>query len=186
MVAAHGAAPHAREGGCWVIAAAEPVSVEVDAPAPLVYQMLAAAGQGTRGPDERVEVRTREDGRMVADFWTRVPLPAGRSRMVRTREEVQFRPPDRIEYRHLDGPLRGLVESIAVAPVEGAPRRSHLRYEATFPRAGWLHLVLFRLIVRRMLRQTIAAHFEDLRARAEARARRSRVFAEVTSSDAPR
>ena len=169
-----------------MIATAEPVSVEVDAPAPLVYQMLAAAGQGTPGSDERVEVHTREHGRMVADFWTRVPLPAGRSRIVRTREEVQFRPPDRIEYRHLDGPLRGLLESITVAPVDGAPRRSHLRYEAAFPRVGWLQLVWFRLLVRHLLRQTMAAHFEDLRGRAEARARRSRVFAEVRSGDPPR
>jgi len=169
-----------------VIAAAEPVSVEVDAPAPLVYEMLAAAGQGTPGPDERVEVHLREERRMVADFWTRVPLPAGRSRIVRTREEVEFRPPDRIDYRHLDGPLRGLVESIVVAPVDGARRRSHLRYEAAFPQVGWLQFVVFRLVMRRILRQTIAAHFADLRARAEVRARRSRVFADVPSGDRPR
>ena len=96
-----------------------PIVADVDAPAPLIYQMLAAIGQGVQRPDEGAEVLERAGNDLVCDFWTTVALPLGRSRRVRTRESVRLMPPNRIEYEHLDGPVR--VLGALDTPVPYAP-----------------------------------------------------------------
>ena len=72
-----------------------PVSRMVDAPPPLVYQMLSAIGQGGGHDGERAEVLERDGDELVADFWTQVKLPGGFGRLVRTRERVTLQPPER-------------------------------------------------------------------------------------------
>jgi hypothetical protein len=156
----------------------KPLTVDIEAPPGLLYQMLSALGHGPIRPGERVEVRSREADRVVADFWTRVPLPLGRAAVVRTREEVIFHPPDRVEYCHLDGPLRRLAEQITAEAVLAHPRHTRLVYQAEMPDAGLARYLLLRLVGQPLLRRTMRAHFGDLKLRAEARARRSRVFAE--------
>lgn len=153
---------------------AGPVAVEVDAPAALVFQMLAAIGQGAQRLGERAEVLERDGDRLVADFWTPVTLPLGRTATARTREAVRLVPPDTVEFEHLDGPVRGLRERITVSALE--PRRCSVAYEGRYPSAGVLRGIIFRLVARRSLERAVRDHLADLRPRAEARARRSRVF----------
>ncbi len=153
---------------------AGPVQMEIGAPAALVRQMLAAIGQGVQRPGERAVVLERDGDRLVADFWTPVRLPLGRRRIVRTREAVSLASPDRVEYEHLDGPLRGLREAIAVHPVGAG--RCRIVYEGAYPPRGWLDRTLYGVVARRSLERAVRAHLEDLRPRAEARAARSRVF----------
>lgn len=151
-----------------------PVTIEIAAPPALVYQMLAAVGQGAQEHGERAEILERGDGELVCDFWTRVSLPVGRDRLVRTRERVTLRPPGRIDYEHLDGLVRGLRESITVerAPAGG----TRLTYEGEYPASGLLERLRAVLLARPALRRVMEDHFADIRDRAEARARRSRVF----------
>ncbi len=63
-----------------------PVAEDIAAPPALVFQMLAAIGQGARRDGERAEILEEVDGELICLFWTRVALPAGRDRLVRTRE----------------------------------------------------------------------------------------------------
>ena len=151
-----------------------PVSIEVDAPAALVYQMLCAIGQGSSRPGERVEVVSRDGDELVCEFWSLVPLPVGRARVAHTREAVRFVPPDTVAYRHLDGPVRGLEETITAHPVD--ERRTRLEYRAVHPGGGWLARLRARL-ARPLIERVVRDHFADLKDRAEVRARRSRVFA---------
>jgi hypothetical protein len=151
-----------------------PIEAEVEAPALLMYQMLAAIGQGAPRPGEGAEIVERDGDDLLCDFWTTVSLPLGRSRRVRTREAVRLIPPDRIEYEHLDGPVRGLRESIVVESL-GA-RRSRLVYRGSYPSPGRLAGIAFRALSRAAIERTVVEHFEDLRARAEHRAARSRLF----------
>ncbi len=151
-----------------------PIEQEVAAPSALVYQMLSAIGQGTQRPGEGAEILQRSGDRLVADFRTLVPLPFGRVRSVRTREAVWLRPPDRIEYEHLDGPVRGLRESIIVEVM--AERRCRLAYRATYRPGGLWRRLVFHLVARASIERTMGQHFADLRTRAETRAARSRVF----------
>ncbi len=151
-----------------------PIEQEVAAQPALVYQMLSAIGQGTQRPGEGAEILERSGDQLVADFRTLVPLPFGRVRSVRTREEVQLRPPDRIDYEHLDGPVRGLRESITVEDI--GDRRCRLAYRGSYRPHGLGRRLVFRLLSRGSIERTMEHHFADLRTRAEARAKRSRVF----------
>jgi hypothetical protein len=150
-----------------------PVVARIAAPPELVYQMLSAIGQGEAQDGERAEVIEQHGDVLVADFWTRVRLPAGSGRLVRTRERVTLRPPDRVECEHLDGPVRGLRETITVGPDPAGGTR--LTYIGLYLPRGALDHVRARIagaVIRRIVRQ----HFDGVRRRAEARAARSRVF----------
>lgn len=159
-----------------------PVSCAVAAPAPLVYQMLSAIGQGSQKDGERCEVIERGGDNLVCDFWTRVPLPGGHVRLIRTRERVRLRPPDKVEYVHLDGPVHGLRESIALAPI--ANGRTRITYSGTYEPSDTLDWLRARLVARPLITRVMKQHFEDLRQRAEARAARSRVFPPEVSGSA--
>lgn len=151
-----------------------PVSTRIAAPPRLVYQMLSAIGQGDGRDGERAEVIQRNGDELVCDFWTSVSLPVGTDRLVRTRERVRLRPPDTVEYEHLDGPVRGLRETITVFPEPGGGTR--MTYAGSYEPRGIVDQVRARLLARPVIRRVIRQHFEDVRQRAEARAARSRVF----------
>lgn len=151
-----------------------PVCCAVRAPPPLVYQMLAAIGQGSAGNGERAEVLERDGDQLVCDFWTRVRLPGGVDRLVRTRERVTLRAPNRVDYEHLDGPVRGLRESITIAP--GPAGSAVLSYSGSYEPRNLLDALRARLLARPAIRRVMKQHFEDFRQRAESRATRSRVF----------
>jgi hypothetical protein len=157
-----------------------PVEDEIRAPAALVFQMLAAIGQGAQRPGERAEILERDGDALVCDFWTLVSLPFGRTRSVRTREAVRLVAPDRIEYEHLDGPVRGMRESISVVPL--GDRHSRLLYRGTYKSTGLVAGLAFRLVSRRAVERAVGSHFADLRTRAEARAARSRLFQSAPES----
>lgn len=151
-----------------------PVSCTVAAPPPLLYQMLSAVGQGPQRDGERSEVLQRDGDELVCDFWTRVELPAGLVRLLRTRERVTLRPPDAVEYEHLDGPVKGLRESISLTALAGG--RTRMTYTGTYQPRDRTDAVRTYLLARPVIHRTMRQHFEDLRQRAEARAARSRVF----------
>lgn len=151
-----------------------PVTIQIAAPAGLVFQMLSAIGQGAQRPGEGSEVLARDGERLVCEFRTTVRLPLGRRRSIRTREAVRLCPPDRLEYEHLDGPVRGLRESITIVSL--AERRSRLDYRASYRPGGRLADLRFRLLARAVIEHAVEEHFTDLRGRAEARAARSRLF----------
>lgn len=158
-----------------------PIDADVAAPAALLFQMLRAIGQGAQRPGERAEILGRDGDALVCDFWTIVSLPFGRTRSVRTRERVRLVPPARVEYVHLDGPVRGLRESITIEPIDD--RRSRLVYRGTYAPRGRLAGHAFRSVSRGAIERAVRDHFADLRERAEARAARSRIF---QGDDAPR
>ncbi|MEX2184091.1 MAG: SRPBCC family protein [Chloroflexota bacterium] len=152
-----------------------PVATDIAAPPALVFQMLAAIGQGAQRDGERAEILENVDGQLICDFWTRVALPVGRDRLVRTRERVHVRPPDRIDYEHLDGPVRGLRESIVVTGAAAGGTR--MVYTGHYDPRGLLDHLRATLFARPAIQRVMRDHFADVRARAEARAGRSRVFA---------
>lgn len=152
-----------------------PVTIEIAAPPALVFQMLTAIGQGAQKDGERAEILEEHDGELVCDFWTRVSLPMGRDRLVRTRERVCVRPPDRIDYEHLDGPVRGLQETIVVGA--GSTGGSDLTYTGRYHPRGLSDYLRATLIARPAIHRVMRSHFADIRGRAEARAGRTRVVA---------
>lgn len=151
-----------------------PVYCRIAAPPELVYQMLAAIGQGGTRSGERSEVLSRDGNDLIADFWTCVRFPAGIERLVRTRERVTLHPPDRLDYEHLDGPVRGLRERIGTASAAGGG--TVMTYVGRYEPRNVGDYLGARVVAGPMIRRVMHQHFEDLRVRAEARAARSRVF----------
>ena len=152
-----------------------PVAIEIAAPPQLVYQMLAAVGQGAQRGRERAEILEDRDGELICDFWTSVALPGGRDRLVRTRERVTLHPPDRIAYEHLDGPVQGLREEIRVE--SGDDQGTRLTYAGIYHPSGVWDRLRAVVFARPAIHRVMRSHFADLRERAETRASRSRVFA---------
>ena len=151
-----------------------PVSTRVSAPPGLVYQMLSAVGQGDGRDGERTDVLQRNGHELVCDFWTSVRLPVAGHRLIRTRERVTLRPPNIVEFEHLDGPVRGLKETITVDPDPDGG--TLMTYVGSYEPRGILDRIGAQLLARPVLRRVVREHFDDVRQRAEARAARSRVF----------
>ena len=154
---------------------AGPVTIDIAAPTELVYQRLAAIGQGEQPNGERAEILEDHGGELICDFWTSIALPGGRDRLVRTRERVTLLPPDRIEYEHLDGPVRGLREEIRVDV--GIDLGTRLTYAGVYHPTGTWDRLRAMVVARPAIHRVMRSHFADVRDRAEARASRSRVFA---------
>lgn len=159
-----------------------PLSRAIAAPPELVYQMLSAIGQGSQRNGERSQVLERNGDELICDFWTPLRLPGGAEHVVRTRERVTLRPPDQLTYEHLDGPVRGLRESITVTA--GPEGGCAITYAGTYVPRSRLDELRVRLLAVPAIKHVIAAHFDDFRRRAEDRAQRSRVFPRRPSAGA--
>ena len=150
-----------------------PQTIRIDAPRELVFQMMSHFGRGRLPSDnsEASRVVCREGDRLVAEFRTRAGFFT-----YTTLEEVRLHPPERIEFRHLKGPLAYAVEEFAFRAVD--ERRTDLTHSGEFVWSGFpLFGRLGGLIYTRpVFERAIAAHMAQVKSAAEARAVRSRVF----------
>ena len=150
-----------------------PQTIRIDAPRELVFQMMSHFGRG-RLPGDSSEsscVVCREGDRLVAEFRTRAGFFT-----YTTLEEVMLHPPERIEFRHLEGPLAYAAEEFVFRAV--AERLTELTHSGEFVWSGFpLFGRLGGLIYTRpVFERAIAAHMAQVKSAAEARAARSRVF----------
>ncbi len=102
--------------------------VTIQAPKALCFEVIAAAGE---------TVEKRSDTERVVDFDLE-----HKGELIKTRELLNLRPPDAIDYRWLDGPLPFVEETISF--VARGDRTTDMTYEGSFslgPRvaqlAGW-------------------------------------------------
>ena len=158
---------------------AEPTA-HFKAPRPLVFQMLSAIGKGTLpgAQGESSKVLERDGDTIIAEFMT----PSGK-RTYRTVEEVQLYPPERITFRHLEGPLVFSEEEFNLTEQDAG---TELRYKGKMecrvpwmPGIGWLIAMLY---VRPKYNKVIREHMKDLKVAAEARAARSHLFRQAAET----
>ena len=154
-----------------------PVAIEVAAPPALVFQMLAAIGQGAQTDGERAEIVEERDGELICDFWTSISLPVGRDRLVRTRERVNVRTarPDRLRASRRPGRRPARVDHGRGHGPDGDG--TTMTYTGTYHPEGLVDHVRAAFLARPTIERVMRTHFADVRDRAEARAGRSRVFA---------
>lgn len=93
-----------------------PLRVRIAAPRELVFEVIAAPyrGRPPRDVREKVEVVEAGDGMVLAAHRT----PVGGFVTV-TVETVRLSPPERIDFRHVRGPVPHVVESFLLRDVEG-------------------------------------------------------------------
>lgn len=146
-----------------------PITVGIDAPRDLVFEILEAPYKGRAPSGSGIDVIARGDALVVAAHHTQVHFYTAR-----TVEVVEFAPPSRVGFRHLTGPVPHAVEHFTLKESDGG---TELHYSGEI---GIDFFVLGRIAARYWVRpqweRAVREHVEDLRDRAEQRiaARRSR------------
>ena len=150
----------------------------IAAPRQMVFQMLSAIGKGSLpgSQGESSRVLEREGDTIIAEFLT-----ASGKRTYRTVEKVQLYPPERITYRHIEGPLTFAEKEFSLHERGSG---TELQYSGEMgcriflmPGLGWLIAMLY---VRPKYNEVIRNHMERLKVAAEARAARSHIFRQPT------
>ena len=144
-----------------------PITTRIAAPRSLVFEMITAPYEG-RGPGgSGIEIVARSDRLAVATHHTKVHFYNAR-----TVELIEVDPPGRVGFRHLVGPVPHAVEQFTLAEVDGGA--TEIEYSGEI---GIDFFVLGRLAARRWVRPqwegVVREHLEDLKGRAEQRARRA-------------
>ena len=150
-----------------------PQSVEIDAPRELVFQMLSSFRRGRIAGDNAESTRLiSEDGNVKTVEFTTKAGPFS----YRTLEEVTLHRPERIEFKHLEGPLDFSEEEFTLDETpDGGTLLTHTGsfIWKRFPFFGWFGGVIY---TRPMYHSVIRKHFATVKEAAEARAARSHVF----------
>jgi hypothetical protein len=144
-----------------------PITIRIEAPQDLVFEIISAPYLGRTPGESGIEVLARSDTLVVAAHHTKVHFYTAR-----TVEAVEFESPAWVGFRHLTGPVPHAVEEFALADVNGA---TELRYGGEI---GIDFFILGRIAGRRWVRpqweRTVREHLEGLKGRAELRAERQR------------
>jgi hypothetical protein len=142
-----------------------PITIGIEAPRELVFEIVSAPYLGRASGGSGIEVLARGEDLVVASHLTKVHFYTAR-----TVEAIDFQPPARVGFLHLTGPVPHAAEEFLLEEVDG---HTELRY------SGELGIDFFvlgriagRLWVRPQWERTVRAHLEDLKQRAEQRASR--------------
>ena len=144
----------------------------VKAPRELVFQTITSFGRRHRRDSSGDSSRlvSRDGDRLTVEFRTRAgPF------IYTTLEEITLHPPDRVTFRHLDGPLHCAFEEFTLADVDGD---TELGYGGRFiwsrlPVIGWIGAMVY---TRPLFERAVARHMAHIRETCEARARCSHLF----------
>lgn len=135
--------------------------------------MMSHFGRGRLPGDnnEASRVLERKENRLIVEFQTKALFTT-----YTTVEEVNLFPAERIEFKHISGPLQYAREVFVFEDVDGA--LTHLTHSGEFilnsrPLFGWLAGITY---VKPMFERVIVKHLAQVKQAAEARAARSRVF----------
>jgi hypothetical protein len=141
-----------------------PITIRIAAPRELIFEVISAPYLGRAPRGSGIEVWARSDAMVVAAHHTKL-----RFYTARTVEVVEFQPPARVGFRHLLGPVPHAVEEFRLEEVD---RGTELRYGGEL---GIDFFVLGRLAGRHWVRpqweRTVSEHLDDVKQRAEQRAR---------------
>jgi len=143
-----------------------PLTVRMEAPRDLVYEILSAPYAG-RAKDESIELLAGDGSVVVAAHLTKVHFYEAR-----TVEAIELEPPTRIGFRHLTGPVPEAVEEFRLETAGGV---AEVHYEGTLGiDFFWLGRVAGRRWVVPQWNRVVADHLEEVKAKAEQRAERAR------------
>ncbi len=148
-----------------------PIEVEIRAHRSLVFEAMTAFGEAAPGAGPSSRVLSRDDGRLLVEFKTSVPLFLGMRRVVRTVERVILHEPEQVEFEEMEGPLAMRRERITLEEIDGG---THVRYEAELGVGGWvLGWLLGMAFVRTKLGRAVWEHLQEMKESMEAQATKS-------------
>ena len=146
--------------------------VRIEAPCEMVFQKMSSFGRGRLAGDnnESSKVISRDGDSLIVEFRTK----AGPFTYT-TNEQVTLDTPNRITFRHLDGPLHYAWEEFVFDDVDGETELVHNGefIWSRLPVIGWLSGLLY---TKPMFERVIKKHMAQIKVSCEARAARSHVF----------
>ena len=140
-----------------------PITTTIRAPRELVFEIIAAPYLGRQPAASGIEVLARSENLVVAKHRTRVHFY-----MAQTTEAIEFTPPARVGFRHLTGPVPHAIEGFVLEEIDAGTKLSY-RGEIGID-FSILGRMSGRYWVRPQWERVVAAHIEDVKERAEARA----------------
>jgi hypothetical protein len=144
-----------------------PLTLDIEAPRELVFEIIAAPYLHRAPAGSGIEVLARSDRLVVATHHTKVHFYTAR-----TVEVLEFDPPSRVGFRHLTGPVPHAVEEFAL---EEIGQQTQLRYRGELGIDFFLlGRIAGRYWVRPQWERVVREHLEDLARRAEELASRRR------------
>ncbi|HZP29051.1 MAG TPA: SRPBCC family protein, partial [Acidimicrobiia bacterium] len=146
-----------------------PLTVTIDAPRPIVWEVLAAPYVGHPPASLRKKIEVLERGRDLVVAVHRTPVR--RDLVTKTVESVRFEEPDTVTFRLLRGPVPDVRETFSLDDQDGATR---LDYHGELGTDLWWVGRLWGNIVARQWERTVESSMAEIRDRAEERARRQR------------
>ena len=147
------------------------IEIQINAERRQVFQFITTFGAATSGAEMSSRVLSRDDGRLLVEFKTPVPILFGVRKVVRTVEWVTPHEPERVEFEEVEGPLAMRRESLILEEEGGGTR---LRYEAELGVRGWvLGWLLGVLYVRPKLERAVREHLKEMRETIEVQAKES-------------
>jgi hypothetical protein len=142
-----------------------PISINIDAPRSLVFDIIAAPYQPQQPRAFADKVRVLERGTDMVLAAHRTPV---RFRLVATTvETVRFDRPERVHFRLVRGPVPYVVERFLLTARDGA---TTLTYEGQLGTDLWGVGERWGTLVAARWEQVVAASFESVKAEAERRA----------------
>jgi len=157
-----------------------PEDIQIHADRRLAFEVITAFGANSQSSHGSSTVLERQGDRLLVEFHTLVRGPLGRRKVYRTVERVALHPPEAVEFEGVEGPLRRLRDRLVFAEESGCTR---LRYESEIG-LGWgpIGWLLGRLLVQPIMQRFMREHLVEMKETIEARAKRSRVYPECSSS----
>jgi hypothetical protein len=150
-----------------------PQTVQIAAPRQLVFDLIAQPylGRTTRAMQDKVQVLERGSDMVLATHRTpvRSPLP-GRRLVAVTVETVRFRPPERIDFRLVRGPVPYVVETFTLTEDPGHPGGTRLTYTGEIGADLWRAGQWWAGVVAGPWQATVATSLTAVKAEAEHRA----------------
>ncbi len=143
-----------------------PLTVDVEAPREVVFEVIAApyAERAPRALREKVEVLQRGDDMVLAAH--RTPI---RGRLVATTvETVRFTRPERVDFRLVRGPVPHVVERFVLSESAAGTR---LDYDGELGTDLWTLGQRWGELVADRWERVVAESFETIKTEAERRAR---------------
>lgn len=144
-----------------------PQVVDIDAPAEVVFDVIAAPylGRTPRSMAGKLDVLERGTDMVLAAHFT----PIHRRLTATTVETVRFARPHRIDFRLVRGPVPHVVESFVLTDNDGD---SHLAYDGEIGADLWQLGQWWTNVVARKWEATVAGSLASIKTEAERRSRR--------------
>lgn len=138
-----------------------------------VWQYITTFGSGDDGSAMSSRILSNDNGKMLVEFKTAVPLPFGLKKVFLTVEQLTLHEPELVEFEEVEGPFTSRREHISLQQRESGTK---ILYEADFVVGWWLAgWLLGILLIKPALKKAVRRHLAEIKHAIEVEAKESAV-----------